>query len=184
MILTQTDWDNCYLDGRTPWRDHERQYDQWLKLLNIYSGTVLDLGCGTGEKSIWFAKHGFTVDALDYSPTAIQIAQKQSQLQLFHHCDLEKLDQWSGLKPTYDIILDIKVLAFIKDKQKYIDTITKHLKGTFIIEVIWHHDEHPYVAIDKLTFETLIQDQLAIVHRISLPSRPEVAMELLMLKRV
>lgn len=184
MILTQADWDSCYKDGRTAWRDHEREYDEWLSMLNIHSGTVLDLGCGTGEKSIWFVKHGFKVDAIDYSKEAIKIAKNQSDLFCFHQYDLEQLASWPQLQSSYDLILDIKVLAFIQDKEKYIDTITQHLKGTFIVEIIWHHDEHPYVAVEKSTFEHLIKNRLKIIHRISIASRPEVAMEILMLQKI
>lgn len=184
MMLTQSDWDSCYQDGRTPWRDHQREYGKWLEILKLHSGSVLDLGCGTGEKSIWFAKHGFIVDAIDYSETAIRIAQAQSGLSCFHQYDLEQVATWPQLQPGYDIILDIKVLAFIQDKPKYIDTIVQHLNGTFIIEIIWHHDEHPYVAVDKLTFENLIKRRLRIVHRLPVPSRPEVATEILLLQKI
>lgn len=184
MILTQADWDSCYQDGRTPWRDHAREYSEWLSMLNLHSGTVLDLGCGTGEKSMWFVNHGFKVDAIDYSKEAIKIARNQSDLSCFYQYDLEQLARWSQLQSNYDLILDIKVLAFIQDKQKYIDTIAKHLKGTFIVEVIWCHDEHPYVAVDRSTFENLIRNRLKIVHRLPIASRPAVAMEIVMLQKI
>jgi cyclopropane fatty-acyl-phospholipid synthase-like methyltransferase len=40
------------------------------------SGRVLDLGCGRGELSYYFAQQGFEVTAIDYSPTAIDLAQQ------------------------------------------------------------------------------------------------------------
>ncbi|MCK9923913.1 class I SAM-dependent methyltransferase [Frankia sp. AgPm24] len=38
---------------------------------SIPSGTVLDLGCGTGGDAIWPAGQGWQVDAVDISPTAL-----------------------------------------------------------------------------------------------------------------
>ncbi|MHC5938412.1 methyltransferase domain-containing protein [Nostoc sp.] len=38
------------------------------------SGHVLDLGCGRGELSYYFANQGFSVTSIDYSPSAIELA--------------------------------------------------------------------------------------------------------------
>jgi 2-polyprenyl-3-methyl-5-hydroxy-6-metoxy-1,4-benzoquinol methylase len=38
------------------------------------SGHVLDLGCGRGELSYYFAYQGFSVTSVDYSPNAIELA--------------------------------------------------------------------------------------------------------------
>jgi 2-polyprenyl-3-methyl-5-hydroxy-6-metoxy-1,4-benzoquinol methylase len=34
------------------------------------AGKALDLGCGTGDSSIYLAQHGWTVTGVDYVPTA------------------------------------------------------------------------------------------------------------------
>ena len=35
-------------------------------------GKMIDLGCGTGEKTIWFHKNGLKVDAVDASPKMLE----------------------------------------------------------------------------------------------------------------
>ncbi len=40
------------------------------------SGRVLDLGCGRGELSYYFANQGFSVTSVDYSQSAIDLAEK------------------------------------------------------------------------------------------------------------
>lgn len=42
-------------------------------------GSALDLGCGEGGDAIWLASRGWTVTAVDISPTAISRAQMQAQ---------------------------------------------------------------------------------------------------------
>lgn len=40
------------------------------------SGSVIDIGCGRGELTYYFAKQGFTVTAIDYSQSAIELAEQ------------------------------------------------------------------------------------------------------------
>jgi tellurite methyltransferase len=41
-------------------------------------GCALDLACGTGRNSIWLAKHGWTVTAVDGAPTAIDFLNQRA----------------------------------------------------------------------------------------------------------
>ncbi len=43
------------------------------------SGRFLEIGCGAGNVSLWFAKHGFDVTGVDISPTAVSWAQERAQ---------------------------------------------------------------------------------------------------------
>jgi SAM-dependent methyltransferase len=46
-----------------------------LKALGDLKGRrLLDLGCGTGETTVWFALQGATVDAVDISPRMVEVA--------------------------------------------------------------------------------------------------------------
>ena len=42
------------------------------------SGTLLEIGCGAGENSVWFAKQGYTVSGMDIAPTAIEWAEERA----------------------------------------------------------------------------------------------------------
>jgi 2-polyprenyl-3-methyl-5-hydroxy-6-metoxy-1,4-benzoquinol methylase len=43
----------------------------------ITKGEILDICCGVGTNSIYLAKNGFSVSAIDISETAIQYAKKK-----------------------------------------------------------------------------------------------------------
>ncbi len=41
-------------------------------------GTLVELGCGAGNISLWLAEQGYTVAGMDIAPTAIRMAQQQA----------------------------------------------------------------------------------------------------------
>ena len=71
-------------------------------------GRALDLGCGTGANSLYFARHGWQVVGVDLAVTAIRRARRRAReagLSVdFHAADVTRLD---FLQPAYDLALDI-----------------------------------------------------------------------------
>lgn len=68
-----------YQSGDTPW-DHNAPDSNLINTVTqqpITSCKALDIGCGTGDNSIWLAQHGFTVTGSDISPTAIKLANEK-----------------------------------------------------------------------------------------------------------
>ena len=71
-------WEKYYRETpleKIPWQ--KTQADYFTKLIDsnrIKPGAALDLGCGTGMKSIYLAQKGFKVTGIDISETAIKIA--------------------------------------------------------------------------------------------------------------
>ncbi len=72
----KTDWEQLYRDEFTPWDtgQPDSHMIQAVTEFPIKPCPVLDIGCGTGESSIWLAVHGFKVTGVDISETAIQIS--------------------------------------------------------------------------------------------------------------
>ncbi|MFW9970648.1 MAG: class I SAM-dependent methyltransferase [Candidatus Odinarchaeota archaeon] len=63
-----------------PW-DIGRPQKAFIQLVDQIplKGKMLDVGCGTGENSIFFAKHGFDVIGIDYVEEAINKALKKTE---------------------------------------------------------------------------------------------------------
>jgi len=57
--------------------DSKIVYDNWLDdytdVLNKCKSSVLDLGCGTGNDTLYLVERGFNVIACDYSEVLFQV---------------------------------------------------------------------------------------------------------------
>lgn len=97
---------------------------------------VLEVGCGNGA-NLWFlAKEGFDVTGFDFSPTAVQQAQKT--LKKWNvHAKIECADMLSYVqkKETFDVIIDVGALQCLSysDLKRAYSTIFSLLKkgGSF-----------------------------------------------------
>ena len=56
---------------------------------DLASGKALELGCGTGQNSIWLAQRGWTVTGVDISPGAISEARRAAHA--------------AGLRPVFEV---------------------------------------------------------------------------------
>ena len=65
--------------GTPPW-DIGRPQKEFVELMRRgeISGSVLDIGCGTGENALFFAGEGYEVWGIDSSPLAIQKAKEKA----------------------------------------------------------------------------------------------------------
>ncbi|MFQ5493101.1 MAG: class I SAM-dependent methyltransferase [Candidatus Dojkabacteria bacterium] len=75
--MPQQTWDEFYEEhGRFYLLPHPA-FKRVVKLLNeIDTKTVIDLGCGNGRHLVALAEEGFDVNGIDFSPAAVDIAQK------------------------------------------------------------------------------------------------------------
>ena len=71
-------FDSAY-KGRPPW-DIGRPQKEFVELVRRgeISGSVLDIGCGTGEHALFFAGEGYEVWGIDSVPLAIQKAREKA----------------------------------------------------------------------------------------------------------
>ena len=82
-----------------------------LNELNVkLEGNALDVGCGKGRNTIYLAKQGFTVNAMDYIPLALDTT-KQFSIQEKLEDKVEVLEQdlgkkWPFATSYFDIAID------------------------------------------------------------------------------
>ena len=83
---------------------------------------TLDLGCGTGNYSIYLASLGFEVTGIDISPTAIKIAQENAKRKGIN-CEFlvaNVLGNLNKVKDTFDFAYDWELLHQIFPEQRRI----------------------------------------------------------------
>jgi len=72
-------FDSAYRGGRPPW-DIGRPQKEFVELVKRgeIRGSVLDIGCGTGENALFFASEGHEVWGIDSVPMAIEKAREKA----------------------------------------------------------------------------------------------------------
>jgi SAM-dependent methyltransferase len=98
--------------GFTPWDGHPLS----TKLKELIEGTdalppgsALDVGCGTGDASIYLAQHGWQVTGVDFTPKAVEKARAKARTADatvdFVHADVTHLRQ-AGISGPFQVIVD------------------------------------------------------------------------------
>ncbi|MGA8547663.1 MAG: class I SAM-dependent methyltransferase [Mycobacterium sp.] len=113
-----------YRLGFTPWDGHPlaqslRNLVEGNELPALPVGNALELGCGTGDTSIYLAKHGWQVTAVDFVPTALEKARAKagSEKVNFVQADVRQLRQ-TGLSGPFQLIVDNGCLHNMNDDDR------------------------------------------------------------------
>lgn len=133
----ETDWEQLYQDEFTPW-DTGQPASHLIDLvcqLPIKPCTALDIGCGTGESSIWLARYGFKVTGVDVSKTAIQIAQSKPDGERCTFLTIDFLKEPIPAK-DFEFVFDMGCFhVFHKEKQR--ERFAKKVSDCLIENSLW-----------------------------------------------
>lgn len=78
MSSKQTLFRLFYRFGFTPWDGHPIAQNLQELVVALPAGRAHDLGCGTGDSSIYLAQHGWKTTGVDYVPQALDAARAKS----------------------------------------------------------------------------------------------------------
>ena len=105
-------WDARYAEGAYDERPHPSAFlrDCLAGGALPAPGRALDLACGAGRNAIYLAQNGWTVDAVDISPVALERARQRSGegAQLAIHYLEQDLDAGFAGIGQYDLIVNIR----------------------------------------------------------------------------
>jgi SAM-dependent methyltransferase len=114
-----------YRLGVTPWDGHPLP----TSLTNLVegdrpppAGKALDIGCGTGDNSIYLAKHGWQVTGVDYVQRAVDKARAKASAESldirFEQVDVTELCS-AGVGTSFDLIVDNGCLHGMNDEDRH-----------------------------------------------------------------
>jgi SAM-dependent methyltransferase len=107
-----------YRLGFTPWDGHPIAQNLQDLAEALPAGRALDLGCGTGDSSIYLAQHGWKVTGVDYVPTALEKAHAKAAAAKtsvdFVRADVTKLSR-EGIGADFGLIADNGCLHNMSD---------------------------------------------------------------------
>ena len=112
-------FDSAYR-GTPPW-DVGRPQKEFIGLVRQgeIRGSVLDIGCGSGEHALFFAREGFESWGIDSSPLAIQKAQqKGAQRGLTVHFQVLNALELATLNRTFDTATDSGLFHTLSDADR------------------------------------------------------------------
>jgi SAM-dependent methyltransferase len=119
-------WTNISDEDELPLPYLFRSYSEMPKLeqkaLQLVKGTVLDVGCGAGNHSLWLQDKGFKVKGIDTSKGAIAVCKKRGVL----NAELKPL---LNETETFDTILLLMNGTGIFQELNQVSQYLKHLKS-------------------------------------------------------
>ncbi len=110
-----------YRLGFTPWDGHPIAKNLQDLVEELPAGKALDLGCGTGDSSLYLAQHGWKVTGVDYVPQALDKARAKAAANKasvdFVHADITHLSQ-AGIGTDFRLIVDNGCLHNMRDSDR------------------------------------------------------------------
>jgi SAM-dependent methyltransferase len=143
----RTDFESAYLAGSPPW-DIGRPQPEIVKLADEgeVKGTVLDVGCGTGENALYLASLGKQVVGVDGSRAAIARAREKAAERglpvAFHVADALQLRR---LHLRVETVVDCGLFHVFSDEERrpYAESLIEVLSPGGTLHVLCFSDEEP-----------------------------------------
>ncbi len=110
-----------YRLGFTPWDGHPIATSLQQLVAELPPGIALDVGCGTGDTSIYLAQHGWQVTGVDFVPQAVGKARAKAEAAGvsvdFRRADATRLTA-EGVGTGFDLIVDNGCLHGMSDDDR------------------------------------------------------------------
>lgn len=125
MASRQLLFKTLYRLGFVPWDGHPRPKSLEDLIEGddaLPAGTALDIGCGTGDNSIYLAKHGWKVTGVDYVEKPVLKARAKAQANnvdiRFEQADVTRFCEES-IGSNFALIVDNGCLHGMNDEDRY-----------------------------------------------------------------
>ena len=131
-------WDSSYLET-PPWDiGHSQAVIRELAADREISGSVLDLGCGTGENALYLAEHGYLVVGFDWAPRAIDKARaKAADRHISARFEVADALNLKSPPQPFDTVIDCGLFHVFSDDERvrYRESLARVVRsgGTYLM---------------------------------------------------
>jgi SAM-dependent methyltransferase len=157
--MTGLPWDASYHGGPAPWDIGRPQAAiERLASKGVFTGAVLDAGCGTGEHALLLASLGLQVLGVDVAETALATARANAQARglevEFALADAFQLDR---LERKFQTVLDCGLFHTCDGEEapKYAASLASVTQRDGILYVLCFSDEGPETGPHPVSQERL-----------------------------
>ncbi|HWA96855.1 MAG TPA: class I SAM-dependent methyltransferase [Pirellulales bacterium] len=143
-------------------------------------GSVLDVGCGTGDNALWLAAQGHETWGLDYVPVAIERAQrKAAERKLDVHFELGNALELATLGRQFDTALDCGLFHTFSDDERptFVRGLAAVVRPGGRVHILCFSDQEPGSEGPRRVTQQEIRYAFAHAWRVEriVPTRFEVA---------
>jgi hydrophobe/amphiphile efflux-1 (HAE1) family protein len=132
-------------EGDPPWEIGEPQ-PAFVEVADRVSGSVLDVGCGTGENTLFFAERGCTATGIDLISGPLAQAEEKSQQRnraaTFLQHDALRLAELDG---PFDNVLDCGLFHGLSDEDRntYVEQLASAIRPGGTLFLLCFSDQEP-----------------------------------------
>lgn len=145
-------WSSSYDEVENKTRDLEKIAGQRV-LTGLNTGTVIELGCGTGKNTSWLAEAATHLTAVDFSEDMMAVAKGKIRRDnvVFQQADISQ--PWTFTDRKADLVTCSLILEHIQDLHTVFQQVRDHLKDNGHFYVCELHPFKQYSG-SKARFET------------------------------
>ncbi len=144
-------WANQYDTNLNKTRDLDQKKTQEI-LSNYEFKNVLELGCGSGKNTTYFAERAEKVIALDFSEKMLSLAQEKINLKHVRFKKTDLLQSWPVENSFADLISINLVLEHIQDLNNLFQQVYRKLNSKGLLYISELHPFKQYLG-SKARFE-------------------------------
>jgi SAM-dependent methyltransferase len=138
-------WDRSYQGDGAPW-DLGRPQPAIERIADLFTGSVLDAGCGSGEHALLLAARGLEVIGVDVAPTAIAQARAKAEARgLQATFEVEDALRLGRLGRTFDSVLDVGLYHTFDDAERveYAESLATVTATGSVLHLLCFSDRAP-----------------------------------------